>query len=161
MERGKNAKTASLIIVIALIVLHIADIPTMYVAYYNDSPFYTRLTYQLFHATWLHLAINVWTFLSAVFFYNIRMSALVTAFIIAATAPIPDIPTIGLSGVVFALFGFISFRFRNKLFYHTWMMFFIVAGFFFPHINAMLHLHCYLTAILIHIFYVFCRRNIR
>lgn len=161
MERGKNAKTASLIIVAVLILLHVMEIPAAAVSAYRGGPFYTRFTYQFFHASWIHLAINVWTFLYAVFIYNLKIPSLVVAFIISVIVPLSATPTVGLSGIVFALYGFISFRFKNKILYHSWMMFFILIGFFFHNINALLHLYCYLTAILVHYEYAFCRRNIK
>ena len=77
-------------------------------------------------------------------------------YMIAVTVPVDtlgyfttmDSPTVGLSGLVFALFGSISFEVLRKRYYQLWMLFYLVAGFLFPGINAVLHLWCYVLGLI-------------
>lgn len=107
-----------------------------------------RLLYPFFHVNLLHAALNAWCLLSVVFIYNTSFWKLLFSYIVAVTIPpvcLSNIPTIGLSGVVFALFGSISFEVQRKAYYQLWMLAYLVTGFFFPNTNALVHLYCYLA----------------
>lgn len=118
--------------------------------------FSNRLTYSFFHASFLHALINVWCLLSVVFMYPISIWSLLMAFAVAISFPIDVVsvtmPTIGLSGVCFALMGRISFMVRRKWYYQAWLWFYILLGFLFPNTNGWLHLYCYLMGALIGFF---------
>lgn len=108
----------------------------------------SRLRYPFFHAGLLHAALNSWCLLSVVFIYEISLLRLVLAYCIAVSAPslcLSDIPTVGLSGLVFALFGSISFEVERKAYYQLWMIAYLIIGFFFTNTNAWVHLYCYLA----------------
>lgn len=113
-----------------------------------------RLLYPFFHASILHAALNAWCLLSIIFTYNIKIGRLLLSYIIAVTIPIDTLgsfidnmalPTVGLSTVVFVLFGSISFEVLRKWYYQAWMLFYLTVGFIFPNTNAWLHLYCYLA----------------
>lgn len=78
------------------------------------------------------------------------------AYVVAVTMPVDtlgvflplDNPTVGLSGVVYVLFGTISFEVARKRYFQFWMLFYISVGFIFPNTNAWLHLYCYLCGFL-------------
>ena len=117
-----------------------------------------RLLYSFCHANIVHAALNAWCLLSLVFIYDITMWRLSLAYIIAATVPantlyslfgIMDTPTVGLSAVVFVLFGSISFEVMRKWYYQAWMLFYLVMGFLSPNTNAYLHLYCYVAGLTI------------
>lgn len=107
-----------------------------------------RLLYPFFHVNLLHAALNAWCLLSVVFIYNTSFWKLLFSYFVAVTIPpvcLSNIPTIGLSGVVFALFGSISFEVQRKAYYQLWMLAYLVIGFFFPNTNALVHMYCYLA----------------
>lgn len=149
MDKKKEAKTASLAITIIVCCLSLLDISD-----WNEVGIYTgcghgcRMIYPFFHANLLHAALNAWCMLSVTFIYEISLCRLALAYIIAVGVPsfcLSYIPTVGLSGVVFVLFGYISFEVQRKAYYQLWMFAYIVAGFFFPNTNAWVHLYCYLA----------------
>lgn len=111
-----------------------------------------RLLYPFFHAGTLHAVLNVWCLLSIVFIHEVSCMRLLFAYVAAVTVPVGtlgtflplDCPTVGLSGVVYVLFGSISFEVLRKRYYQCWMLFYIGIGFLMPNTNAWLHLYCYL-----------------
>lgn len=82
---------------------------------------------------------------------------MLVAYLLAVTVPVDtlggflpfDNPTVGLSGVVYVLFGSISFEVLRKRYYQCWMLFYIGIGFFMPNTNAWLHLYCYLCGFVV------------
>ena len=127
------------------------------VGIYAGSDIAGRLLYPFFHVNILHASLNSWCLLSIVFIHNIGIWRLVLAYIIAATIPVDTIgyfigemalPTVGLSGIVFVLFGSISFEVLRKQYYQLWMILYLTTGFLFPNTNAILHLWCYMLGFL-------------
>lgn len=154
MATEKNAKIAALAIAAIIIVLaFLGPIPTMGVTSDNTTPaFMPRLLYNILHASVLHAVINAWCLLSAIFIFNIKLEKLLLAFGVAATAPswvFSEIPTLGLSGVIYFLFGSVSMAVRHKIFYHAWFTVIIAVGFLMPAVNARLHLYCYICGVLL------------
>lgn len=150
MVRRKNAKTTALILTILLPLIHILPIDPHCIGLYEGTPAFTRFTYQFFHASWLHLFINIWCLLSLVFNYDLSIWNFFWAFLISAAVPVLwAIPTIGLSGFCFALIGIAGFSVRNKRLYHTWAIGIILLGFFSSGVNASLHLFCYLVGLFV------------
>lgn len=148
MEKGKKIKTAALVAVLIMIILHLFDIPVSAVGLSSESPAYTRFTYQFFHAGWLHLVVNMWALLTVVFYYRTNWLMIFVSYLISATVPASDIPAIGLSGMLFALYGFVSIQSSNKRLFHLWVAAFIAAGFFINGIGSFIHLHCYILSLL-------------
>lgn len=126
-----------------------SGIPNETVGIAGGCGWYCHFTYQFFHASWLHLAVNCWALLCLVFYYETPMKDLAIAFVSSASVPTSLIPspegvvTIGVSGVVFALMGMLAFSVRRRVFYNAWIIGFIVLGFFFKSCNSWLHLYCY------------------
>ena len=158
MVHRTQAKTSALAMVAMAIILQLFSIPTGNVSLSIDAPWWHRLTYHFFHANILHLIVNCWALLCIVFIYNIQSPMLVSAFIIAALYPCESLnflypegmlPTIGLSGICYALLGRYSLSVERKLYYNLWWAFFIGIGFLSPYSNAWLHLYCYLCGVVI------------
>ena len=159
MDTRKMEKITALVIstiVVGLSFFKVWDWQT--VGIYAGSDIAGRVLYPFFHANILHASLNSWCLLSMVFIYDIGIWRLVLAYIIAVTIPIDTIecfigemtsPTVGLSGIVFVLFGSISFEVLRKQYYQLWMIFYLTAGFLFPHTNAILHLWCYMLGFLV------------
>ena len=113
---------------------------------------YRRLTYHFFHANALHLFLNLWCFLSCVFLADISAGRLFAAYLIACTAPaLSPVPTVGFSGVCFALLGFVMWQSGNKLEYNAYVLLGIVLPLVVvPHaVNNLLHLYCYAVAVMV------------
>lgn len=123
---------------------------------------YHRLTYHFFHANALHLFLNLWCFLSCVFLADISAGKLFAAYLIACTAPaLSPVPTVGFSGVCFALLGFIMWQSSNKLRYNAYILASIVLPLaFLPHaVNNLLHLYCYAVAVILGAFTQFSQSS--
>lgn len=153
MGKRKIEKAAAVVIAVlvtALSFFHVADWHE--VGIYARCPVQGRLLHPFFHAGTLHAALNAWCLLSVVFIHDVSCLRMLFAYAAAVTMPVDtlgaflplDSPTVGLSGVVYVLFGSISFEVARKRYFQLWMMFYIAVGFLFPNTNALMHLYCYL-----------------
>lgn len=160
MARETAAKAAALAISAVTIILCVGfDMPADRVGICSGSPVIHRLTYHFFHVSIPHVLMNDWCLLSVVFLYDISWLTLLGAFLIAASFPADSLsailpgafslPTIGLSGVCYALMGRIAFMTERKIYYQLWLWFYIALGFAFPNVNGWLHLYCYLVGLFI------------
>lgn len=152
MEKKKNGKIAALITTVIVIAIALkGNHNWQEVGIGTEGRYATRLIYHFYHASVLHTAINCWSLLSAVFIYEISLRRILTAYAVAASVPaicLSDQPTVGLSAILFTLFGTLAFQVKRKCYYQTWMMAFIAIGFLFPNTNAWLHLYCYLAGVI-------------
>lgn len=158
MEKRKTEKITALVISAIVIYLSLSTTRNWEaVGIHAGCGWKGRLLYPFFHANILHAALNAWCLVSIVFLYDVKMWRLLISFVIAATVPARMIslvgdfttPTVGLSGLVFVLFGSLSFEVQRKWYYQMWMLFYLAAGFLFPNTNAWLHLYCYLGGLAI------------
>lgn len=153
MNNNFVCKTFSLLITAFVICIYLFGTHDyLAVGIYSNCALSCRILYPLFHANILHTILNTWCLLSVVFIYDISLWRLISSYIIAATIPslfLSNVPTIGLSGVVFALFGAISFEVKRKLYYQLWMIAYLTVAFFFPNTNAWIHLYCYIAGLAI------------
>lgn len=174
MVRGKETKTAALILTAICLALYAAmPLPLLQqVGICKDSSILARFAYPLFHASFIHMSLNCWCLLSVVFIYDVPRKYLIIAYIIASSFPVdtiaaivPDafpsaIPTVGLSGIDYALLGMVSFQAKRKLYYHTWVLSFVVicliysrlssfCGYAIAAPNNALHIYCYVAGLLV------------
>lgn len=159
MVREKNAKTASLALSAGVIILYFCGIDIEQYGICVESSFLQRVSFHFFHASLLHALMNVWVFLSVVFLFDISLASIITAFAIGSLFPCDSmysiwpsmesllLPTVGLSGVCYALMGRVAFMVQRKLYYQLWLWFYIGIGFLFPNVNAWIHLYCFLAGI--------------
>lgn len=155
MDKKKMGKITSLVIAVIVCGLSWQNVQDWSaVGIYSGCGIAGRLLYHFFHANLLHAIINAWCLLSVVFIYNVSFGRLLLAYVIAAMLPIDTLqaligglntPTVGLSGMVFVLFGAISFEVGRKWYYQAWMVFYLAIGFLFPNTNAWVHLYCYMA----------------
>lgn len=156
-KRKKEKITALLISAVVVLLPLLVSLEWNEVGIYSGCRLYGRLLYSFFHANILHAVLNAWCLLSLVFIYDISYWRMLLAYIIAVTVPVDILdsfinmaaPTVGLSAVVFVLFGSISFEVVRKWYYQGWMLLYLVVGFLFPNTNAWLHLYCYLVGLLV------------
>lgn len=151
MDKTKAGKITSLIISIIICSLTLQNtLDWSLVGIFLGCEPTSRLLYPFYHANILHATLNAWCLLSVVFIYDITIWRLLLMYIIATLIPdfcLSTVPTVGLSGVIFALFGSISFNVERKLHYQLWMLAYLVAGFLLPNTNALLHLYCYIGGV--------------
>lgn len=158
MDAGKVEKVAAVTVaggVTALSAFHVAGWHSVGIC--AHAPWTARLLYPFFHAGVIHAALNAWCLLALVFGHGITWKRMLAAWFMAVTVPVDalsaflpfDNPTVGLSGVVYVLFGSISFEVLRKRYYQCWMIFYIGIGFFMPNTNAWLHLYCYLCGFIV------------
>lgn len=149
MAKKKAAKAMSLLVSILVFSLSLSGMTDWHaVGVYTGCGLGCRMLYPFYHANLLHATLNAWCLLSVIFIYDISQWRFALAYIIAVTIPsfcLSGIPTVGLSGVVFTLFGSISFEVHRKAYYQLWMLAYLVAGFLFPNTNALIHLYCYMA----------------
>ncbi len=179
MVRGEKEKAAVLILSVVCIIICLLT-PAMGVSLADmgickGCSLTARFAYSFFHASVPHALINCWCLLSIAFIYRISFGYLIAAYTIAVTYPVNAIyalqcsifnvqcstPTIGLSAVCFALMGMVSFQSRRKLYYHFFILSFILFGCIVSHLassvcgydiatpNNLLHIYCYVCGIII------------
>ncbi|MFR9541408.1 MAG: rhomboid family intramembrane serine protease [Rikenellaceae bacterium] len=159
MEERKIEKITSIFIgAVILIISLLGTYEAHSFGIYPQCSLLGRMSYSFFHANMIHAALNVWCLLSIVFIRNVSIWRLLLSYLIACSVPIEFInslvggcsaPTVGLSGVVFALFASISFNVVKKFEYQAWMAFYILIGFLSPSVNAWLHLYCYIAGFIL------------
>ena len=151
MEKRKAEKIASLVVSLISVVLVFSGMPLSSVGISSGCDITDRLLYSFYHVNVIHAALNVWCLLSVVFLYDVSIWRLLLSYAAAVSIPsfiLGNVPTVGLSAVVFFLFASISFEVVRKWHYQSWMLFYLVAGFFFPNTNAAVHLYCYACGML-------------
>lgn len=114
-----------------------------------------RLLYPFFHAGILHAVCNLWCIIAMERYYCLSPWLYLTAYVIAVT--VPDVvltaqPTVGLSGVCFALMGLLTWIVARRLYWTAWVVAFMAVGFIMPAVNAWLHVYCYTVGVIIGIF---------
>ena len=118
-----------------------------------------RLAYPFIHAHPLHAAVNGWVLLQLAFRTPLTLRRLLLAFVVAWSCPafIAVWPTassssiVGLSGVLYALFGMLMPRVANRLRYNAIVALWLAAGLCATSVAVGLHLYCYLLGILLSI----------
>lgn len=151
----KKEKIFALTSTLVILVLSFFDLDIQMVGATSDGGFTPRLLYSFFHANIFHTIINLWCWLSIVFYYEPSWIRMVYAYAIAVLAPsftLATTPTIGLSAFLFALLGFTFYDVQRKLYYTYWMAFYIIVGLLIPNINGLIHLYSYLAGLMVGLF---------
>ena len=155
MLRRKKTKVVALLTAIATLALLFVNYDPEAVGIYRDAGGVCwsarQLTYHFFHANLLHLALNLWCFLSCVFLADVSAGKLTAAYFIASSVPAwQAVPTVGLSGVCFALLGLVMWQSHNKMYCNVC----VIASIALPelllhgHVNSALHAYCYSVAVI-------------
>ena len=152
MVSRTKTKVASLVLTLIVSCLLLLPIDVSTVGIRQGCTLWQRLCYPFLHASLLHAGINCWCLLSISFGSNIPLWKLVVAYLIAVSYPsilMGSQSTVGLSGLVFALLGTICVTSRKWYVNISIILGIICFGFLLPHINATLHLYCYLAGLLV------------
>lgn len=123
----------------------------------------SHITYMFLHAGIIHLLINSLSFISAWIimkrFYKKGYFYLVPFVLAFLTSFIPlcifDKPTVGVSGVVYAMVGMILpyFNFKKAYLFYLSIAVSLIVSFFIHSSNFYLHLFCFIVGVLFTVFY--------
>lgn len=126
----------------------------------NDSPWWCYFTFSLIHLSIIHLIMNsfVFTCYWKILKKNVNLYFLVSMMIlvppVAAFLGNADIPTVGLSSVVFTMIGIYVVVIplaKKALFKFIFLIIlsFIFMGLFMPSINTPIHIYSFLISLAI------------
>lgn len=160
MDKRKVEKVAALLIVAVIVILaaFAVNLDNARLGNRAGCGIAPRLVYPFLHVSVFHAVLNGWAFLSLIFVYDITYRRLLLAYLLAVCVPVDTlsllssslaIPTVGLSGIIYVLFGSISFEVVRKRYYQMCMASYLFIGFFLPGTNALLHLWCYLCGFIV------------
>lgn len=150
-----QTKTATLVLSLLIFMLAFFDAPSACMLQ-PCCDITARLCYHFFHANVFHAICNIWCLLALAFYYDIEDWELLLAFIIAASVPsvaMASQPTVGASGICFALIGIVFYKVARKRYYLAWFIPVIAIGFIIPGMAAALHLYCFAVGIAIALVY--------
>lgn len=146
MQKESIGKVIGLVLVVIMFFTVLTKPDLSEVAISKDAHFHVRFLYHFFHVSLLHFFLNAWCFLSLLFYFRIRLTDLAVAYIIASLTPvIGDIPTVGFSGVCYALMGILSLRVDKKVRFVLLTFVLIFIGTVSPLVNGKIHLWSYLA----------------
>ena len=124
-------------------VMLMLGIDAMLVGIYDGCRWHQHLTYQFFHANIFHLAANLYVMWLCITRFKLSQWQMLMCFIISAMAPATlPMPTIGASGIVYAMLGIINTMVVEKLRFAMWIAVYIAISALF-NCNWSIHLCCY------------------
>lgn len=140
------------VVIAVLLLLVFVPVDTDSVAVSSASPWFTRFTYQFFHANIFHVLLNCWCLLIIDKVRHITAMRMLVCFLVSATIPcFSTVGTVGFSGVCYALMGFLFWTLHRKLFFLVYSFGFIAITALF-NTNAVLHAYCLIVSLIIGFF---------
>lgn len=137
------------LVAVAAVALWLSGVEPCDVGIYADSPWWHRFTYQFAHKNAVHLCMNCYCLYIGMRRFNISLPTLLLCYLVSATSPVLSaVPTIGISGVVYALFGYINNLVARKWYFAMWIAVYIGVMALFG-TNAVVHIYCYVVGLLI------------
>jgi membrane associated rhomboid family serine protease len=145
MVRNEKAKTAALILSALIFLL----LPFDARGIYNGASIIDRCLYPLFHVNIFHAFLNVWCLLSIVFYFRVSLGQILLSYAIAVMYPVDTIslltsitaPTVGISGVCYALIGMTFYQFSDKIFFAFTTAALFLLGHLLGASNNVLHIY--------------------
>lgn len=161
MQEEKAGKITALIISALMILPMLSGFSPDSVALCAGSPAYTRLTFHFFHVSVFHWALNVWCYLSIVFYYNVSAGRQLLSLLAASAVPVLwNVPTVGFSAVCFSLMAYCSLVSSNKARHISASVLIASVGLFLPRINGAIHLLAYALGLVVSLLTVpICERK--
>lgn len=118
------------------------------------SPWWCSLVYQWCHCNVWHLLANIYCiWMLARSKFRVGGRHIVYSYLISIAAVFFSTETQGLSGIIYALLGMLSWQSAQIRTYHLWMLGFLVLGLILPNVNFTLHLLCYGAGLIIEMFH--------
>ena len=130
-------------------VLMLLDVDAHTIGIFDGCQWWQRLTYQFFHVSVFHLAVNIYVMWLCVTRFSLSNTIIACCYIASALVPTyTAVPTIGASGIVYALLGVINTMVVEKWRYAAWIAVYIGIFWLF-NTNAVLHLTCYVYGLIL------------
>jgi membrane associated rhomboid family serine protease len=137
---------------------------TNILGYHESSSWYTRFTYIFASTNILHLAINLYAYsvfnkvFQKLFIPNHKYIAFIVA-ILATFGTEQSLPTVGLSGVVYAMLGITCAKVHTRQMILSMLVVLAinVISFFFGQSNVFLHCLCFTYSLIISLIYENCK----
>ena len=159
-EKRGDKNIALVLCLLSIILWAITPSQHPWGAIHVGSTIIERASYPFFHASWIHLATNLWALLSLVFLYGAKLKHIAIGYVIAILFPIDAIhtlsgdsslllPTVGLSSIIFAMIGLVEPAPTRRVIFYSWVLVYLVLGFILPSTNGWVHLYCFLTAFIL------------
>ena len=110
----------------------------------------SALFYHFFHVNIFHAVMNAWCLLGIAFYYNTSLREYLWAFAIASSFPacLCLTPSVGLSGMLYALMGLVYFRVLHKLYFLACIVGSNAIAFFVGGFGIEVHAYCFLSAVI-------------
>ena len=112
-----------------------------------------RVTFHFFHANVIHLVMNIYCLLCLAFLFELSLTRMFLAYLIAASYPTvlfpPDLPIIGLSGCIYAAIGLIFFNYDLRMLVLVSLGMYSCFGLLFGNFAVGLHLYCFFAGFLV------------
>lgn len=150
MEKHEKTKILSFVLSAVIIVVSLLDID---ISHYALSPLNSplgNLSYHFFHVNVFHAITNVWCLLGIVFFYKVRVRDFIIAFAVAASIPtqLCIAPSVGLSGMLYALMGLIMPQVSRKIYFISWFAVWNILALIIGGSAVEVHTYCFAVALL-------------
>lgn len=153
MVQRKIEKTAAIALILVILLIALFFSPDYYsVGLHTLSPWQTRFVYQFIHASFIHALLNSWCLAALVFILPVSLWKMILAYIIAVLAPsyvISSTPTVGLSVILFALFGLLTPVIPSWKRWLMWCVANIAVGFVIPCVNGAIHAYAFIIGLII------------
>ena len=130
-------KEKTIVLLLCGCVLALSCLPITTMGMHTGCTLAERALYPAFHVNVIHAALNCWCLLSVTFTFNLNWKPLLMAYLIAISYPsalMTDTEIVGMSGVCFALFGLVALSVKRKLYYQSWVIFYLLIAFLFPNV---------------------------
>lgn len=138
-----------------LAVIYLFGIPFQGCGFSVGAPWWTHFTYIFFHGNLIHLACNVyalWLCLNErTYPKHILIPILYAITVTSSFVYIPEQPTVGISGAIFAMLGINLVRVPTRI-NILYMVVILISGFVIPQIAGAIHLTSFLIGCTIAIF---------
>ena len=131
------------------------------IGFVTNSPWWTHFTYSFQHASILHLVINTLVFINVFrvmekfLSWKVLLPAIYFIASCASFASVQSIPTVGASGMIYAMFGMMSFivlfnssSWRQKRVFFLSIAFMLLVSFFNKGSNFEVHVLSFLIGVL-------------
>lgn len=139
-----------MLLCIACLPLSFGLIPPQSVALSPSAPLWHHLTYHFIHAGPLHWLCNSAALLSIAFHFRLTWRNLLTAFCVCSLLPpCSPIPVVGLSAIVYYLFGRCALATARPGRFASLVLLSIACGLLLPRVAAGMHLAAFIAGLLL------------
>ena len=155
MEKSQKTKIVAIALSLLIIALSMFRIDTTQYALSPSNTPFGCFSYHFFHVNVFHALMNSWCLLGLAFFYHLRLRDIIIAFAVAASFPpcLCTAPTVGLSGMLYALMGLLLPQMSRKLFCCLWLAAWNIAALLIGGSAVEVHAYCFCSAVVNNLLY--------